>query len=125
MMNTEPSLKPNPKLRWYQPKICTYQKGTHGIRTRDLATGATGALSIELIPSFHRANLPGFDTYTSPIGGVLFRSTTDDMNDVKVIRPRNRGAKAEAKGDTGAGSGLWSAEDVACPRQWATRRPCP
>jgi hypothetical protein len=85
MMNTEPSLKPNPKLRWYQPKKCTDQNGTHGLRTRDLSTGATGALSIELIPSFHRANLPGFDNYTGPIGGALFRSTTDDMNDVKVI----------------------------------------
>jgi hypothetical protein len=47
---------PNPKLRWYRPKKCTDQNGTHGIRTRDLSTGATGALSIELIPPFHRLN---------------------------------------------------------------------
>jgi hypothetical protein len=76
MMNTEPSQKPNPKLRWYQPKICTDQNGIHGNRTRDLFTGATGALSIELVPLFRRASFPGFDTYTGPIGGVLFRSTT-------------------------------------------------
>jgi hypothetical protein len=76
MMNTEPWQRPNPKLREYQPKRCTDQNGTHGIRTRDLSTGATGALSLELFPPFHRANSPGFDTYTGPIGGVLFRFTT-------------------------------------------------
>jgi hypothetical protein len=35
-----------------------------------------GALIIVLIPPLHHANFPGFDTYTGPIGGVLFRSTT-------------------------------------------------
>jgi hypothetical protein len=79
MMNTEPSQKPNPKLRWYQPKKCTDQNGIHGNQTRDLSTGATGALSIELVPLFHRAKFPGFDTYTGPIRGVLFRSTTDTV----------------------------------------------
>jgi hypothetical protein len=40
------------------------------------STGATGAVSIEPIPPFHGTKFPGFYTYTGPIGGVVFRSTT-------------------------------------------------
>jgi hypothetical protein len=47
------------------------------------------ALSIELIPSLHLANFPGFDTYTGPIGGVLSRSITLGMGATACSQPES------------------------------------
>jgi hypothetical protein len=78
MMNTEPSHKPNAKLRWYQPKKMRRSKwDPRESNPGSLYWGhATGALSIEIIPLFSRPKFPGFDSYTGPIGGELFGSTT-------------------------------------------------
>jgi hypothetical protein len=58
MMNTEPSQKPTRNCDVTSQKDAQIKIGTHGIRNRDLSTGATGALSIELIHLFTVQILP-------------------------------------------------------------------
>jgi hypothetical protein len=68
--------KAQPKIAMVPAKQVQGPKaGPIGLKTRDLSIKRMGALPTELLPPFPEMVLHGLDTYTEPMGGVLFRSS--------------------------------------------------